>query len=362
MSSDSKSSRMNKWLVRIAIGMGVGALTVAIVAACGVAFVANRFSKLTPEQQQSLVLGAVQYGVTGGAERGFAVIDGQPSFVDANMAVGKKVAKVDEADAETFRIFEHSARPRLFFAADKNRVYVASSFTPHVLPDADVTTFEVLRPSGCWSRDSAHVYFMQVAVPDADPDSFMALSDAYGRDANHAYLGVQKIPTTDIASWEPLDEGMAGTFDAKHRKLPTIEQYEDPFFPSWSRDHMGVYDRVAARDEFDPSSFEVLANRYVKDKAQVFYFGEFSIDNADSASFEAAPKLVGNPSPDARDKNGYFHEGKPWTFKKDADRGVRYTGEMTYEERWVWRCNDAIIRYGTTEQKKAFEERKAVKQ
>ncbi|NOZ41039.1 MAG: hypothetical protein GXP24_12565 [Planctomycetes bacterium] len=250
-------------------------------------------------------------------DRGFHLIEGIPVYLDENAGAGKILRRLTDADATTFMAIEQPKDARALYAVDAKRVYVAELYHVQKLLNADGSSFELLTPnSGAFSRDSQHVFFFGVALEGADPNSFQVLNYPFGKDSQNAYAGTIPIPTKDVNSWEPLQEGSAedpwyrshrNTHPRAHRKL---------YASGWSRDSTGLYYGRKPFPRADKATFVVLSKYYSKDKNHV-YHGDQIVDNADPMTFQVldGPYYKGTKihigfGPDSTDSQRQYRSGK----------------------------------------------------
>lgn len=243
-------------------------------------------------------------------DRGFHVIDGQPCYLDSNASEGRISRQLPNVDPKTFRILPRVGNERVFYAADANRVYIAMHYNVTELPTADGAAFELLPGSYSFGRDERSVFYLGVAIQDADRDTFAALSDCFAKDSSRAYLGVKPIPVRDIATWAPLADGHAedpwyrSSRDTHPRPATELAAF------GWSKDICTVYWGCDAIDAAEAMHFVALSKFYGKDNTQVFSSGELII-GADSPSFALVDPAPVGPRPDAADKNRNYKYGRP---------------------------------------------------
>jgi hypothetical protein len=249
-------------------------------------------------------------------DRGFHVIDGQVVFLDSNPGEGKIKRTVAEADVKTFRACEQPANSFALFAVDGQHVFMGELYSVVVITDADPATFEVLTPTGRFSRDANRVYYMGVALEGADPASFKVVQSPFGRDDRRAYVGTLPIPVQDIATWAPLERGLApDPWYRSHR-----EKYPQPreklSGDGWSKDSKQVYWGESLVHGADAATFETCGRFYAKDGHHVYHSGSV-VPGADPATFVAHDgPFIGDtgipsgPGPDAHDAEREYESGR----------------------------------------------------
>jgi len=254
-------------------------------------------------------------------DKGFHLIEGIPVYLDGNAGAGKILRRLTGVDTTTFMAIEQPRDARALYSVDAKHVYVAELYRVQKLLNADGSSFELLTPnSGAFSRDSRHVFFFGVALEGADPNSFQVLSYPFGKDSQNAYAGTIPIPTKDVNSWQPLQEGNAEDpwYRSPHNTHPRAPS--KLYASGWSRDSTGLYYGKKPFPKADNTTFVVLSKYYSKDKNHVYY-GERIVDNADPVTFQVLdrPYYKGTKihlgfGPDSTDSHRKYRSGK--TYKK----------------------------------------------
>lgn len=249
-------------------------------------------------------------------DRGFHVIDGHVVFLDSNAGEGRIKRLVAEADVKTFRACEQPSNALALFAVDNRHVFMAELYHVVVIADADPATFEVLTPTGWFSRDANRVYYVGVALEGADPASFKVVQSPFGRDDRGAYVGTIPIPVRDIATWAPLERGTADR--------PWHQRHDEKFpLPhgqlsgsGWSKDSVQVYWGASPVQGADAATFETCGRFYAKDGRHVYHGGNV-VAGADPATFAAHDgPFIGDtgipsgPGPDAHDAQREYSSGR----------------------------------------------------
>ena len=70
-----------------------------------------------------------------------------------------------------------------------------------LVKDADAKTFKEIKDHPKYSIDKRHVYYKDKILRDADPETFIAILDYYGKDKYFAYEGAMKIIGVDADSF-----------------------------------------------------------------------------------------------------------------------------------------------------------------
>lgn len=235
---------------------------------------------------------------------GYGVERGKPVFVNTNASAGRVVTPLKGADANSFRILSQPHNVRYCYAADIRNAYMAS----YRMQGADGASLEILSDDGLFTRDSSHVFFQGVLIPNADRNSFKQLNEAFAKDAENAFIGAVKIPVIDLKSWKPLGKGVCSfpwyVSSTEHRVL-TISELSGY---GWSKDQFCVYLGEIPVHEFDARTFELIGDSYSRDKHHV-YHRENIVVGADPHSFAIIPGPVYS-GPDAADARNRYRSGR----------------------------------------------------
>ena len=130
---------------------------------------------------------------------------------------------------------------------------------------ADINSFEILSDS--YAKDKSHVYNADRIIKDADPASFIILSDsAYAKDKTRVYRLGTAIKEADPDSFE-----LFGDTD-------------------FSKDKNNVY-YAGILSAADTESFEILNSPYARDKNH-FYFGNIFLNKIDTKSFKVFTAIL----------------------------------------------------------------------
>ena len=154
----------------------------------------------------------------------FRLIDGYENWYATDSAhVFIRGFAVDELDPESLVVINQN------YAKDFDTVWLTLRFDPAgVIPDADPNTFEILPIKGTqsgtfgpieseWSRDTAHVYFLNSLLPEADPKTFTALSGRLGKDIAHVYCMERLVPEADPVTFVASTTNAWLGHDKNHR-------------------------------------------------------------------------------------------------------------------------------------------------
>jgi hypothetical protein len=132
-----------------------------------------------------------------------------------------------------------------------------------VIPGADPKTFRTFRDNWSYAKDEHAAYWDGFRIAGAEPESFVALSSLFAKDARHVYRGLEPIPGADPATFEPT-----GTWGD-------------------ARDKSHVYVNGHAVAACDPSTFRELKGSgegYQVDSKCVYDHGQ-RVPGADPRSF-----------------------------------------------------------------------------
>ncbi len=168
---------------------------------------------------------------------------------------------------------------------DKNNAY----FQDRKIEGVDLRTFTVfttpklggLKGSGpiySYAKDKNSVYYEGIAVPYADPATFVPVDNGgvysyyYGKDMSRVYEGITTIPTLDPSSvqvlWQPIYEGCMSSHyvkDATHVFFQqTVVPNADPdtfktLINGYGRDKNGIWEGTSFRPDL-PKDFQPVCN------------------------------------------------------------------------------------------------------
>ena len=198
--------------------------------------------------------------------------DGQVFYVSWNEGSGQSKTLIKGADAQTFKELDH---PK--YAVDKQRVYYEAK-----------------------------------VLKDADPQSFVALLDYYGKDHRHAYKGASRIDGAVANTFEVLDGGPYSKdqqdyyFDTTALKVRDYQSFvilnKESDYGYWAKDKTHYFINGRKFPLRDYSSFTKLAGGYAIDSYQA-YFMDSVVVGADPATFKVREFAY------AQDKSAQF-EGR----------------------------------------------------
>lgn len=137
----------------------------------------------------------------------FASIDENWSYseIDRVYSVYYSGKRLKSVDFDSFRVFFSA------YAKDKNHIYYGANT---IVPDADLSTFEILTTHYEFARDVNNIYYLcgseTHAVEGLDPNTFEEFERSYIKDKSAVYYhsdsdGVQRINEADVASFAVTD-------------------------------------------------------------------------------------------------------------------------------------------------------------
>lgn len=159
----------------------------------------------------------------------------------------------------------------------------------HPIIGIEAASFQILHAHG-YAKDRLSVYYHWNPVQDADPNSFVALTDLYGKDDAHVYYQDQTIPGADPASFAFIDIRWSKDAQDVYLQGQPLEACDPTTFvllpESWQRDSQCVYREGKKLPNADAASFVVLNYWFGKDQAHVYSFLAKPIEGADAATFK----------------------------------------------------------------------------
>jgi hypothetical protein len=150
----------------------------------------------------------------------------------------------------------------------KNKTTVFHAGVP--VAEADPATFSLSANNTPITKDKRHVFYKDMLIPGADPDSFQEIGySGMGMDKHSVYIETKSFPdiNKDGLKVSEFSEYLINT-DAVYRIF-------------WDDDNVSLQKLPAA----NPKTFHSLGTGWAKDDRQVYYRGN-TIPQADSASFE----------------------------------------------------------------------------
>jgi hypothetical protein len=213
-------------------------------------------------------------------------------YVTWDTGSGRVAHDIKGADASTFEILSADN-----YARDKEHVY----FKMHRLDNADPSTFVVVSDLVyVYGKDRNRVWLRDVLVRDADPATFETLRFPYARDRSHVFCGTLRMKVQDMDSFEVL-QGTSSLQTSFAKGKPFNEQYRDlevtqdnpiSWGSGWAHDDRACYFGPFELKNADHNSFTVLSGIYAKDKDRV-YWCWMQIPLADAKTFKLRDKISG---------------------------------------------------------------------
>ena len=181
-----------------------------------------------------------------------------------------------------------------------------------------------------YAADDSYVYYDDVPVDGADPESFV-MDGLYGVDANHVYYNGIQVKNADASTFKSVGEDTDSDYGTDAHAVyydgTLLEGADSATFTilkdGFARDKNGIYDYGSIiKNIADPDTFSAVGGYYATDANTVYYLSTPSDSGSDS---EVAVPVVGadkatfttayndsdtGVSYDAKDKNHYYNEGK----------------------------------------------------
>ena len=177
-----------------------------------------------------------------------------------------------------------------------------------LIQGADAETFKELKHAN-YAIDKNVVYYEAGKLKDANPKTFISISDHYGKDNRYAYNDGRKIEGADGNTFEIIEEGPYSKdkkdyyFDTIAMKVSDLKtfkilnQFSD--YGYWAKDKNYYYHSGKKYPLADYETFTYIKNGYAKDKLQV-YFEDSVVIGADAKTFKSIDYAYG------QDKYGKF--------------------------------------------------------
>lgn len=261
---------------------------------------------------------------------GVGLLESEARFRDSWATDGEVVyynaIPQEEIDPATFRVIGHykcgDYAEDYFFAADAANVY---SGPGSKVAGADPASFKLLEGACSYAVDKNSLYFVDEAIPGADPESARA---AIADSADHARQGTRFV--TDKAGAYYDGNPIPGADPATFKLFSSNERF--------ARDAKNIYWLSERLDGADPESFRPADGDYSIDAKRVYYTYK-AIPEANPKNFHTwnkdapgAPSAPGTPdAPYAHDgKHAYYQETPlkaepapdPGSFSPLDDKGV----------------------------------------
>lgn len=217
--------------------------------------------------------------------------------------------------------------------------------------NADPATFEAL--SDIYGRDKNHVYYWGEILDSVDASSFRIIDEDYTADKNHIYFNTFKIEKADPETFRIINKDLAedkndyfwqngalNVVDKKSFVLVPNNDNSDEYY--WGKDKYRAYNLPwhVSVSLSDYDSFRPLSVRYAIDNHQVYFRGTV-VNGADPNTFEEVAWDIG------QDKNGVYYRNKHTSIKEA--RKLEYRDRFYIEDGNIYSKHlDRIINADTT--------------
>jgi hypothetical protein len=164
-----------------------------------------------------------------------------------------------------------------FYVTDGKQIYYLNDFEVSLQPlsGVDFSTFEALfndgnaaidiyYPDAIFARDSKHVYFDNIVLSDADPNTFMIVDDdsgdptGYFKDSSHVWFHDYYSARLTNPKTNPQITLIPSADSATLTALPSDRIYGGNVIPTVAIDKYKVYDSGSIIDGADPGTFELF--------------------------------------------------------------------------------------------------------
>ncbi|MFH1533577.1 MAG: DKNYY domain-containing protein [Nitrospirota bacterium] len=110
------------------------------------------------------------------------------------------VNRIEEADPVTFEVLVEDSSSMYQYAIDKNHLYLRD----RIIENANANTFAVLENG--YSRDHKSVFWEEIQIVGADPESFKIIDFPFSKDENHVFNGAEIDKSFDAQSFSSTGE------------------------------------------------------------------------------------------------------------------------------------------------------------
>ena len=163
-----------------------------------------------------------------------------------------------------------------------------------------------------YSKKTDSVYYTTKKIEEADPETFQAINEFYGKDKNNVFYQTRKIeadPKTAKAVGPTYLKDKQSLYNSYGKTIHDVDIATFELISEYhAKDQNAIYILSSIGKKIkgaDPASFESLNWSYGKDAQKVFWNTE-EIKGADASTFEAL-ETFGN----AKDKNYTYEMGNP---------------------------------------------------
>lgn len=146
------------------------------------------------------------------------------------------------------------------------------------MPDADSMTFTVLEQDKRYGLDKSGVYFLGKRIKDADPNKFRLLVFPYSADEAFVFCATARVGGADSGSFVVLRgaRGVVSTYEngqgteGMYGEIQTVDENGAYVGSGWAKDSTGIYYGPVRLENADKQTFEVIDERYARDKNGMF--------------------------------------------------------------------------------------------
>ena len=175
---------------------------------------------------------------------------------------------LDKGDPNTFEALDDNR------FKDKSNVYIFDNDFEIVDTIFDINTENIVLIDECFLKTPDTVYFQELAIQDADPDTFEVLEYGFSRDKKAVFCNQEKLPELN-----PLDV--------------TILNH------NFIHDNNTLYYQ-STRLDIEVSNMKVLNDDIVKDNRHVYYKTHY-LSGAEASSYQLSTRFF------QRDNQGIYH-------------------------------------------------------
>lgn len=245
-------------------------------------------------------------------------------FSRDNSALYYRSHKLTGVDPLSFVVFPERETYPVYFG-DKDHVYVLKDEMPELLPGADPKTFRVVSQE--WVMDGKQVWYDGHLVEGMRSDGFTPLDGEYVKNADHVYLGRNKLDGAHPASFRILGLQFCLDGSTLYYRTSPCQKPVDPASVTelnwyYAKDAHTVFYETGVVNGADVASFRSWPGgmRYALDASHVYFQGGL-VKGADPASFQPCG---GGAAGDARH---FYKEDKAFDTLQELRNALFGSGE-----------------------------------